>query len=344
MSGRRREKNLRALACNLRGYSSRAAPSPPSAYDYDLLAEDTWNLADAAGLAKQKFHLVGHDHGAVLGWVVSASARAKKQLLSYTSLAIAHVDVLGSLLYGKHAVEKQQFGVNYFNQFMKKDAPKKLKPFIKASANGLAGHGGASAYQASNGVKWYYGAITMRGYVAVPPVLSPMQFATGCYHNAMACGMLTFVSSLLPIPYSLTNIGGEESSSSHEESSHQESTHEEVRAPALSQDDSSVHSLFSKYVFGDDSRNGHAQRKRIGTISVPSHLVCGAQDAFTLCWLPEVKKRTIGSGLVPQYSYLNVQGCGHAVFHMHPMGECTDESQAKQAIDSITAFLDAHSP
>jgi pimeloyl-ACP methyl ester carboxylesterase len=83
----------RSLACNQRGYSPAAAPDDVRSYDYGLLADDAFALA-AAGLnlsaSRPRFHLVGHDHGAVLGWTMAASARGAALLQSYTALSIPH--------------------------------------------------------------------------------------------------------------------------------------------------------------------------------------------------------------------------------------------------------------
>ena len=43
-------------------------------YSYSTMIADVWELADAFGFGK--FHLVGHDHGAGLGWVAAADAKA----------------------------------------------------------------------------------------------------------------------------------------------------------------------------------------------------------------------------------------------------------------------------
>lgn len=53
-----------------RGYNISAAPQEVSAYHIDTLAADVVALADACGA--ERFHLVGHDRGAVIGWWVAA--------------------------------------------------------------------------------------------------------------------------------------------------------------------------------------------------------------------------------------------------------------------------------
>jgi pimeloyl-ACP methyl ester carboxylesterase len=53
-----------------RGYNLSDKPDGLSAYTLDILAADVVGIADAFGAAR--FHLVGHDWGAVIGWWVAA--------------------------------------------------------------------------------------------------------------------------------------------------------------------------------------------------------------------------------------------------------------------------------
>ncbi len=108
-----------SVACNQRGYSPRASPDDESAYDYNLLAQDTFDIADAVNLTLggTTFHLIGkgfillrqvhvawqvvcrttgHDHGAVLGWVAATSADGARLIKSYTSLSIPHADAFSA--------------------------------------------------------------------------------------------------------------------------------------------------------------------------------------------------------------------------------------------------------
>ena len=63
-------KGYHSVACNQRGYSPGAAPSNVTAYDYNLLKDDVFAVAKAVNFTAEgrKFHLVGHDHGGVLGY------------------------------------------------------------------------------------------------------------------------------------------------------------------------------------------------------------------------------------------------------------------------------------
>ena len=56
---------------DMRGYNLSDAPQEVSAYALDTLAADVVGIADAFGA--DRFHLVGHDWGAVIGWWVAAT-------------------------------------------------------------------------------------------------------------------------------------------------------------------------------------------------------------------------------------------------------------------------------
>ena len=103
----------RAAACNQRGYSPLAAPDEVEAYDYRLLAADVWAIADSLGF--DTFHVVAHDHGAVLGWTLAASDAGASRILSYSALSIPHIDAFSSGLVGDGADPAQQIASQYFS-------------------------------------------------------------------------------------------------------------------------------------------------------------------------------------------------------------------------------------
>ena len=80
------DAGYRAVAVDQRGYSPNARPAGVEAYHTDHLTADVLRIADALDAAR--FHLVGHDFGAVIGWQVAA--RHPERLASYTSLSVGH--------------------------------------------------------------------------------------------------------------------------------------------------------------------------------------------------------------------------------------------------------------
>jgi len=76
----------RAVAPDQRGYSAGARPAEEAAYRQPRLVADTLAMADALGA--ERFHLVGHDFGAVVGWQVAC--RHADRLLSWTPVSVPH--------------------------------------------------------------------------------------------------------------------------------------------------------------------------------------------------------------------------------------------------------------
>ncbi len=79
----------RALAFDQRGYSPGARPDDIADYDIWLLVDDVIAVADHLGF--ERFHLVGHDWGAGVGWAVVAAY--PERVLSWTGLSIPQTGV-----------------------------------------------------------------------------------------------------------------------------------------------------------------------------------------------------------------------------------------------------------
>lgn len=171
-----------AVACDLRGYSSGASPDGAEHYSYEIFALDTFAIADACGM--KKFHLVGHDHGALLGWfMANTNAPNSDRIITYTSLASPHLGPFNKALEG--GWELQQLASMYFNELSLVDSAsrnnnalfhfpwvKPLFPTVKAFQKALW---------------WYYGSVT--SVMSKPPIFPhstikkvtwpPMDFVLG---------------------------------------------------------------------------------------------------------------------------------------------------------------------
>jgi len=62
------EEGYRCFAPDQRGYSPGARPGTVEDYQYRKLVSDVMAQADALGYAR--FHLIGHDWGSAIGWVI----------------------------------------------------------------------------------------------------------------------------------------------------------------------------------------------------------------------------------------------------------------------------------
>ena len=88
------DHGYRVLAPNLRGYSPGANPPDASAYAMDTLVADVIGMADAERM--RRFHLVGHDWGGALAWMLAGSH--PERLLSLTVVSTPHPAALRTAL------------------------------------------------------------------------------------------------------------------------------------------------------------------------------------------------------------------------------------------------------
>ena len=106
------EAGYTAIAPDLRGYSPGARPEGAEHYTYPDMALDIVAMADSLG--KERFHLVGHDHGAALGWYV-AGLHAER-LKSWTALSVPHVDAFVEAI-ASNAEQRERSGyMDFFRQ------------------------------------------------------------------------------------------------------------------------------------------------------------------------------------------------------------------------------------
>ncbi|MCR9095230.1 MAG: alpha/beta fold hydrolase [bacterium] len=80
------EAGFRVVAFDQRGYSPGARPGAISDYAVPVLVDDVMAVADAVGF--DRFHLVGHDWGSIVGW--AATGTRPDRVLSWASLSIPH--------------------------------------------------------------------------------------------------------------------------------------------------------------------------------------------------------------------------------------------------------------
>jgi len=86
------EAGYRCLAPDQRGYSPGARPADVGEYSLDRLASDVIALADDCGF--ERFHLVGHDWGAAVGWIVVRDYA--ERVASWAALSVPHIASYGA--------------------------------------------------------------------------------------------------------------------------------------------------------------------------------------------------------------------------------------------------------
>lgn len=118
------EAGFFAVAPNQRGYSPRARPDPKDleAYRIDRLVADALDIVAAAGHGDRRFHLVGHDWGGSLSWIIAAQHPAR--LRSLTMLSRPHPASFLRALAMPDGEQKRRSG--HHTAFLEPDAVPKL--------------------------------------------------------------------------------------------------------------------------------------------------------------------------------------------------------------------------
>lgn len=127
-----------AVAPDQRGYSPRARPDAVSDYHIDALVADVLGMADALGAGR--FHLVGHDWGAIVAWHVAA--RRPERLASLTIVSVPHPNAFARALDPASGTDQPQRST-YIAGFKQEGAEAAMgEEFLRMAfgASGLAGH------------------------------------------------------------------------------------------------------------------------------------------------------------------------------------------------------------
>ncbi|WP_460218605.1 alpha/beta hydrolase [Psychroserpens sp. MEBiC05023] len=98
------------VAPNLRGYSPGACPKGKHNYSLDKLVSDV--IALSKHFDESKFHLVGHDWGAVIGWKIAHDY--KESILSWTAISVPHIQAFGEAMMTNEEQHKMSAYVRRF--------------------------------------------------------------------------------------------------------------------------------------------------------------------------------------------------------------------------------------
>ncbi|MGI9530532.1 alpha/beta fold hydrolase [Lutimonas sp.] len=88
------EMGFYCVAPDLRGFSKNACPKGRKHYALNYLVQDVLDIADSFG--KPKFHLVGHDWGAAIGWKLVHDY--KDRIQSWTGISVPHLQAFGKAI------------------------------------------------------------------------------------------------------------------------------------------------------------------------------------------------------------------------------------------------------
>lgn len=179
------DAGLRAVAPDQRGYSPRARPAETAAYGLDHLVADALGMLDALGWATA--HLVGHDWGAMVAWVLAA--RRPDRVRTLTSTSIPHPAAYGAAL-ATDPVQQRLSG--YLQLFavpgkaeavLLADGEARLRQFFDGSGltpEEVDGYvAPLLAPGALTGALDWYRAVRPADYADVPPVAVPTTYLWG---------------------------------------------------------------------------------------------------------------------------------------------------------------------
>lgn len=106
------EAGYRVLAFDQRGYSPGARPDDIADYQIDKLTADVLAVADQVGF--DTFHLVGHDWGAVVGWVVTMNQPGRVR--SWSALSIPHIAAFLKGVLNDTVQQKRSSYISFFKR------------------------------------------------------------------------------------------------------------------------------------------------------------------------------------------------------------------------------------
>lgn len=124
------EAGYRVIAPDQRGYSAGARPPAVEDYTLDLLVADIVGIADAVGA--ERFHLVGHDWGAIVAWGVAVAI--PDRLITVNPISVPHLDAFARVLADPTSCQPAASG--YFDLFVQRDSE---DGFLAEDAAGLRG-------------------------------------------------------------------------------------------------------------------------------------------------------------------------------------------------------------
>ena len=110
------EAGFRVVAPDQRGYSAGARPADTADYALPLLVQDVLGLADAVGA--ERFHVVGHDWGAIVAWAVAVAAADR--VITANPVSVPHPDAFARVLSDPESC--QVAASSYFDLFVQPDS------------------------------------------------------------------------------------------------------------------------------------------------------------------------------------------------------------------------------
>lgn len=207
------DAGFRAIAPALRGYAATARPKAVDQYTLDILVADVLGIAD--GLGVERFHLVGHDWGGLVGWALAASHPCRLRTL--TSVSTPHPGALARSLVSSFQLARSWY-VGFFQvpqvpeRLMTSRNGALLRRMLRAS--GLPG-AATDAYAdalvepgAMAAALSYYRALRPRDSLGVGRARVPTLFVWGTNDTALGPAAARATGSEVEAPYRFEVLAG----------------------------------------------------------------------------------------------------------------------------------------
>ena len=200
-----------ALAPDQRGYSRGARPAEVEAYATDQLTGDALDLIDACGA--RRFHLVGHDWGGQLAWLIAAAH--PHRVATLTVLSRPHpAAFVRALAEDPEQAKRSQ----HHKGFREPDAISRLRQDnFKSLRKGLEREGIAAADAevylrtlAEDGalesaINWYRASVIA---AAIPPVSMPTLYIWGTADASVGRRAAELTAEFVRGPYKFVELDG----------------------------------------------------------------------------------------------------------------------------------------
>lgn len=164
---------FRAVAPNQRGYSPGARPPAVEDYALPILAQDVVDMADAIGA--ERFHVAGHDWGAIVAWAVAVAA--PDRIITANPVSVPHPDAFAAVLNDPTSCQVEASA--YFDVFVQPDSEdgfladdsRQLRAiFAELDADAVEEYLGVVGSKAAlgAGLNWYRANIAERNFNREP--------------------------------------------------------------------------------------------------------------------------------------------------------------------------------
>jgi pimeloyl-ACP methyl ester carboxylesterase len=197
-----------AVAVDQRGYAREARPSEVESYSIDHLAADALSFVDALGAGR--FHLVAHDWGGMVAWVLAS--RHPERLRSLSVLATPHPVALQR---SAQSDEEQNHNLDYVRFFRAPGGVAEASLLADDTARLRAAYAGRiPEAQVERNVQrltepgaltatlnWYRGATDDAFTVPAGPITVPTLYLWGGQDTKLGRGAATGTRELIEGPY-----------------------------------------------------------------------------------------------------------------------------------------------